>query len=146
MAEFEYVTDIRILVRFDEERLAELGSRGTSKTWNKKALNELKRWARAVFEAYALNKYSLDDLHTDPPSEFAVELQLNLIVYGAYLSNKNHRVPRNIQKLYDDTMTLLKSFGTPILVVTDSESSNDAVIYTLADLQFPFDTVAKFMF
>lgn len=147
MADFEYITDTRILARFDEERLGELASRGTSKTWNKKALNELKTWARAIFEAYATNKYSITDLRVDPPSEFAVEIQLNLIVYGAYLANKNHRIPRGIQKMYDETMNMLKEFGTPNLVISvEGGSVNNAILYTEADFQFPFDTIAKYMF
>lgn len=132
--EFDYFPDERVVSKLDEEELALLGGRGTSKTWLKKAINECKISAYAIFESYAVNRYSLVQLRTDPPPEFAVDIVWKIFLYNLFYNYGNrHSIPEAIDEEYKRIMKVLESWGSPQIIgegIEEDIVSGAEILYT----------------
>lgn len=146
MAFTEYLPDnARILKRLDEKVVAKLTRRVSSgETWEKTVLQENKQSAYNIFEAHAVNVYSLDDLRTDPPAEFAVELIIDILIYNLYQTAVRHAVPREVRFKYKEAMKVLRGWGEPKIinaVIAEDSVSSASVLYnkTEDDLEFTYE-------
>lgn len=152
MAQFKYTTVVKVLNVLDERKLGQLAKRSTkegiwSKTWDKAKVEDTIVKASALFESYALNKYTGEQLRTSPVPVFAEEHVTNIVLYKLYGNNKLNRVPKFYKENYEATMKVLMSWGQQLVINEEGEvvaiSSGNQVDEIHDDLVFTQDVVDR---